>query len=308
MRVARAKLVELERGRAAAQAALDEADAALAKLDEQSDSLYVESQKKRSDAERASTRIAEYTEQLHSKRTKRMLLENDITHIDSQIEQIEADRKIKASALASAEENYKAQKAEAERLSALYEAELAKLKEAEAELAEHTARAETLKEELAALSAESERLSSDSVELRIKLSSLGDAAHEQEQQNPYEEELGKLKESVDLLSQRMAKAEAADFRLCRQALPRKYSAAGGSEKQTESYTAELEAAKDKHNRLRVDISALLRQADALRRIGGNSLRGIMEACGASWKPLLLASCAECSARSPSLSEPNRNIT
>ena len=66
MRVARAKLVELERGRAAAQAALDEADAALAKLDEQSDSLYVESQKKRSDAERASTRIAEYTEQLHS--------------------------------------------------------------------------------------------------------------------------------------------------------------------------------------------------------------------------------------------------
>ncbi|NLY68828.1 MAG: chromosome segregation protein SMC [Clostridiales bacterium] len=285
MRVARAKLVELERGRAAAQAALDEADAALAKLDEQSDSLYVESQKKRSDAERASTRIAEYTEQLHSKRTKRMLLENDITHIDSQIEQIEADRKIKASALASAEENYKAQKAEAERLSALYEAELAKLKEAEAELAEHTARAETLKEELAALSAESERLSSDSVELRIKLSSLGDAAHEQEQQNPYEEELGKLKESVDLLSQRMAKAEAAisDYA---DKLSRENTALQAAQKQTESYTAELEAAKDKHNRLRVDISALLRQADALRRMeelfeGYNgSVRRVMEAAAA----------------------------
>ena len=109
-----------------------------------------------------------------------------------------------------------------------------------------------------------------------------------------EEELGKLKNRW-LLSQRMAKAEAAisDYA---DKLSRKQRC-GGS-KADGIVTAELEAAKDKHNRLRVDISALLRQADALRRME-ELFEGYNGACGASWKPLLPASCAECSARSPS---------
>lgn len=284
MRGSRAKLAELERTRAAAQAALDNADATLAKLDEQNDRLYLDAQKMRSDAERATARIAEYTERLHSAQTNRKLLEYDIAHIDEQIKQIEADRALKLSALESAEENYKAQKAEAERLSAQYEAELSKLKEAEAELAEHTERAEALKEELAALEAESDRLGAESVELRIKLSALGDEGGDGPEQNPYDVELAGLKESVELLSKRIAKAEASISDYAEKLSHEKRSLESAQQK-IDAYTAELDSAKDRHSKLRVEISTLLRQADALRRMeelfeGYNgSVRRVMEATG-----------------------------
>ncbi|HPT85995.1 MAG TPA: chromosome segregation protein SMC [Bacillota bacterium] len=279
----REKLAQLERERNAAQAALDGADAELAKLDEESDRLYLEAQKKRSDAERAAARIAEYTEQLHVAETKKKLYENDIAHIDGQIKQLEADRSIKTTALAAAEENYKKQKAATEGQLAAYQAELAKLKEAEAELAEYTSQVEALQGEIGSLSAEMEKLSAESVELRIKLSALGEQ-NEDAQRSPYEEEIVKLRESVELIAKRIKKAEASIAEYAER-IARERGILEEETKKIDTLAAELEAAKERHGKLRVEISTLLRQADALRRMeelfeGYNlSVRRVMEAAG-----------------------------
>jgi chromosome segregation protein len=284
MQSIRGKLAEIERVRAAAQEALDGADATLAALDEQNDALYLEAQKKRSDAERAAAKIAEYTERLHNAQTSRMLHENDIAHIDEQILQIEADRRLKQSALAAAEEKYAAQKAESERITASHEAERAKLEQVAAALAEHTSRAEALKEELAALDGESDKLSAESVELRVRLSALGDEDGGQSEQNIYEEEIEKLRTSVERLARRIEKAESAISDYSEKLIGER-KALESAQQKIEVFTAELEQTKDRHSRLRVEISTLLRQADALRRMeelfeGYNgSVRRVMEASG-----------------------------
>ncbi len=245
--------------------------------------LYLEAQKKRSDAERAAARIAEYTEQLHVAETKKKLYENDIAHIDGQIKQLEADRSIKTTALAAAEENYKKQKAATEGQLAAYQAELAKLKEAEAELAEYTSQVEALQGEIGSLSAEMEKLSAESVELRIKLSALGEQ-NEDAQRSPYEEEIVKLRESVELIAKRIKKAEASIAEYAER-IARERGILEEETKKIDTLAAELEAAKERHGKLRVEISTLLRQADALRRMeelfeGYNlSVRRVMEAAG-----------------------------
>lgn len=280
----RAKLEEYERLKNAAQSALDDADAKLASLDAENDRLFVEAQQKRAFAERASARIAEYTEKLHNAQTARLLYENDITHLDAQITQTEGDLKLKSAALDAAEEKNAALQNEAERLAGVYEAERQKLAQAKVEFDKYTQNAETLKTELAALDAESDTLNAESVELRVKLSALGDNEEGQSEQSVYEGELDKLKTSVDRLSQRITRAESSisDYA---DKIGREKRASEAAGQKIEAYITELDDSKERHNKLKVEISSLLRQADALRRMeelfeGYNgSVRRVMEAAG-----------------------------
>lgn len=89
----------------AAKQLFDDADEALTSLENKNEKLFGAAQQSKLEAERVSERLKDYRDRLHSLESSRMVLENDISHLRSQISDAEADIKIRRTAAQSAKEH-----------------------------------------------------------------------------------------------------------------------------------------------------------------------------------------------------------
>ncbi|MBR4292338.1 MAG: AAA family ATPase, partial [Clostridia bacterium] len=120
----RVQIDKVETEYISAKSLFDDAEEALNTLEARSERLFGLAQESKLNAGRTSERIAEYRERKSALDSAKMVLDNDIRHLEQQISDTKNEIKVKKSAIIEAEERKEAQKAQsAEILSELYELE-----------------------------------------------------------------------------------------------------------------------------------------------------------------------------------------
>ena len=128
------KLAEMENSYTLTRHELEIADDELASLETRNEKLFSDSQENKMNAERTAAEITAARNRLHDLESTLLVLENDISHMQTQITQTAADREIKRTAREAQQKSLTGQQQEYESLNETLAAEESTLEEAQAAL------------------------------------------------------------------------------------------------------------------------------------------------------------------------------
>ncbi|MBR6725908.1 MAG: chromosome segregation protein SMC [Clostridia bacterium] len=279
----RVQIDKVETEYISAKSLFDDAEEALNTLEARSERLFSLAQESKLNAGRTSERIAKYRERKSALDSAKMVLDNDIRHLEQQILDTQNEIKVKKSAIVEAEERKEAQKAtSAEILSELYELETkyeadnASLEQMREKRASIEVKQDALRREI-----EQGRLSlSDAKVRRAALeSSISSIEGRREQLT---ESIGESRSRLELIESRIERAEKSlkDYSENEEKIKAELSEIEGSIASKRDEAAKIE---EELNALNFDRMSKKQRADTLRRMDelfegyNHSVKAIMRA-------------------------------
>lgn len=262
----RRRFAETDRAYTVAKQEHEIADEALNSLDNRVEKLFSENQDAKLRIEKTNLRKSEYLDKQHKLEASFAVLQNDITHLQEQIEASRQDIAIKQSARDSTLE--KQRQLEQNVRNAQESIETAqKLRD---ETAQELETLRMQREELEAgqreLQKSRDALQNGQVESKMRLSALENArSTAEERRGALEKDIGALEESCSLMDGRIQKAREQMDEYHRK-LEALQSAFQESEKAGAEAEAEAGRLNDELNRLLLDISSRRQRSDVLRRM------------------------------------------
>ncbi|MBE6637716.1 MAG: chromosome segregation protein SMC [Ruminococcaceae bacterium] len=262
----RARANETERAYMAAKLELEGADSEIASLEQRSEGLYQKAAERQARAEELTMAVSRYTDQRHGLESTSRVLENDILHTESRMEQTKNEREARCQSLSDgqkrSEELASGLRISEEALAALI-AELAAL---ETERLAVQAHVEEKEAEILDREDEAALIEASLVDVRVRLSAL-EGSHESEsgRSADLENEMALAEEEMAQLSDRRTRTDRTieEYRIAIEAETSVEADKAGEE---EALAAELETVKETVNRLQMTVETKKHRADTLKRM------------------------------------------
>ena len=262
----RARANETERSYMAAKLALEGADSDIAALEQRSEILYQKAAERQLRVEELTAEVSRCTDRRHGLESTGRVLENDILHTESRIEQtrneLEARRLSLADGKRRSDELSESLRLNEETLAAI----LAELTAQEAEAESLRARLAVQEEAILDREDEATLIEASLVEEKLRLSSLV-GSHETEagRSADLENEIAEAESRVAELTDRKARADetVANYR---EAIHEEEIRLAEKEEAMSGAAAEKTAAKEGIDRIRLTVEAKRHRADTLKRM------------------------------------------
>ncbi len=279
----RAKANETERAYMAAKLELESADGEIALLEQRSEYLYQKSAEGQTRAEEISTKVNAYVDQRHGIESASRVLENDILHTESRIEQTKGELEARRLALADGQkrsgelEDELAAKREA--LAAI----LTGIAENEADITRLRGEVEDAEGEILDREDEEKLIEASLIDEKVRLSAL-EGSHESESGRTadLEAEIAMAEEDIAVLvdSKKRSEGTVESYRAAIAAEQETLDRLAASEKELADKQEEL---RERQNTLRVSYEAKAQRIEALKRMDdllegyNHSVKNVMHA-------------------------------
>ncbi len=257
---------ETERAYMASKLSLESADGEIAAIEQKSEVLYQKASESQAGAEELNRKVAEYINRRHDIESADKVLENDILHTKSRIEQTESelaarkmsltDSRTKGSELSSLLE-------EANTELCAIEGEITELEE---KLTQQRAECDRAEENILLFEDSEKLIEASLLDLRVRLSSL-EGSHEAEsgRSEDIKAELSELQALIAELGASMKREEEATSGYDK-AIDEEKKKGAALSLELEGLKSEEEAAKERLSSLKLKIDAKQQRAEALRRM------------------------------------------
>jgi len=279
----RAKANETERSYMAAKLELESADGEIAALEQRSEILYQKATEGQTMAEELSVKVNRYVDQRHGLESASRVLENDILHTESRIEQTKNELEARKLSLGDGQKRGEALEAElAEKRQVLADI-LTAIVTDETAITELRDEVELADQKILDREDEEKLIEAELIDEKVRLSAL-EGSHESESGRSagLEDEIAMAVEDIAVLTDGKKRAEDSveTYRAAIAAEQEKLNALIGEDTEL---TARQEELKEKQNSLRVSSEAKAQRIEALKRMDdllegyNHSVKNVMHA-------------------------------
>ncbi len=279
----RARANETERAYMSAKLALESAESEISALEARSENLYTKAAESQSGAEELTNRVSEYIEKRHGIESSSRVLENDILHTESRIEQTKNEAELRRLSLSDGEkrgsdlENELTEKTE--KLNALR----VELKELDEKAAEKKELISFLEEKILECEDDERLTESKLIDEKVRLSALsGSHESESERSRSLKTEIAELEAELAVITDAMTRAEntVSDYL---SSIESDKAKASEKENEISALRTELDEVRSVIDRLNLNIESKNHRAETLKRMDdllegyNHSVKNVMHA-------------------------------
>ncbi len=262
----RARANETERAYMAAKLALESAESEISALEARSENLYTKAAESQSGAEELTERVTAYIEKRHGIESNSRVLENDILHTESRIEQAKNEAELRRLSLSDGEKRGEDLENELKEKRESLDSLRTELTALESKIEEKKTLISFLEEKILE-SEDGERIiESTLVDERVRLSALsGSHESESERSRSLKSEIAELEAEIAVITDAMARSEKTVSEY-RESIDGDKKAVEEKEAEASALRTELEGVKEQIDRLNLTVESKNHRADTLKRM------------------------------------------